>query len=155
MRIRWLVGAALLLTACDGANGAGRAAAPSDVVRYAKQIDVAVLDRSLSSQSLERWLASARLRLRGVQWSRGDCGLRPSEPSSKRDYPLCARIDFREPQAWGWISLKIGTVRTGIGGRPELQHCVVKSTGPPPLGAFHEVKKLSDLPAALDAARRP
>ena len=61
------------------------------------------------------------------------------------------RIDFHCPNGWGWISLKVGTIHTGIRGRPELLHCVVKSSAFPPHGAFHEVKKLSEFPATLDA----
>jgi hypothetical protein len=106
---------------------------------------------ALKSESLENWLSSRELHLDHLRWSRGDCDIRPDESPSKRDYPLCVRIDFRSPNGWGWMSLKIGTLHAGIHGRPGLLHCVVKSEGFPPHGAFHEVKKLSEFPAVLVA----
>jgi hypothetical protein len=150
MRIRLMI-AALLLTMFNGANGAARVSASAEVVVYAKQIDIAKIDSTLKYQPLGVWLSSPQLHLQRVQWSRGDCDIRPDEPPSKRDYPLCARIDFCRPNGWGWTSLKIGTIHTGIHGRPELLHCVVKSNGLPPHGAFHDVEQLSELPVVLDA----
>ena len=143
--------AALLLAMCAGLNGAGRTPAGSEVVGYAKHIDVAKVDSALKSEPLEVWLTSRELHLHHVRWDRGDCDIKPEEPPSKIDYPLCVRIDFRYPNGWGWMSLKIGTIHTGIYGRPELLHCVVKSGGGPPDGAFHDVKKLSELRKVLDA----
>ncbi|HSY51072.1 MAG TPA: hypothetical protein VLC46_19865 [Thermoanaerobaculia bacterium] len=141
----------LLILMCYGANGAGRPPDVSDVVAYARQIDVAKIDAALKPESLELWLSSRELNLDHVRWSRGDCDIRPDESPSKHDYPLCVRIDFRCPNGWGWMSLKIGTIHKGIRGRPELLHCVVKSRGFPRHGAFHGVKKLSEFRAVLDA----
>lgn len=157
MQVRWMT--TLLLTFSCGTTGANPRPAVSEVVAYGKQIDVARVDPALKPASLELWLTSRELHLDHVRWSRGDCDIRPEEPPSNRDYPLCVRIDFRCPNGWGWLSLKIGTTHLGIHGVPTLLHCVVKSRGFPPQGAFHEVKRLSELPAALDAvgaeARRP
>jgi len=158
MQVRWTM-TTLLLTLCCAADGASPLPAVSEVVAYGKQINIAKIDSALKPQSLELWLAAGELRLDHVRWSRGDCDIRPEKPPSNRDYPLCVRIDFRCPNGWGWLSLKIGTIQLGIHGVPTLLHCAVKSKGFPPQGAFHEVKKLSELPAVLDAVgaegRRP
>jgi hypothetical protein len=66
--------------------------------------------------------------------------------------PLCVRIDFRRGRAWGWLSVKVGTVGAGIGGVPELLSCVVAAGETPPQGLFRSSHHLSDLPTMLDTA---
>ena len=122
----------------------------ADIVAYAKGVDVAAIDPGLPQMRLMEWISSPTLRLRQVRWSRGDCDLQPVDANT--DYPICARIDFRRGTAWGWISLKVGTVHAGIRGRPTLVSCVVKSAGRQPFGAFRDTTKLSEFPKLLGAA---
>jgi hypothetical protein len=46
------------------------------VVRYAKALDVAKLDPTLSSQRLDGWLRSGPARLDAVKWEMSDCDLK-------------------------------------------------------------------------------
>lgn len=86
MRVLW-TSAVLFLTICYGVNAGSRTVGASAVVAYAKRIDVAKIDKTLKSQSLETWLLSRELHLDHIRWSRGDCDIRPDEPASKRGLP--------------------------------------------------------------------
>jgi hypothetical protein len=151
MRTSWLLPLVFIMM-CDAAPRASRIPPASDVVTYGKAIDVAVLDAALRPQKLQDWIASPSLHLQRVQWSLGDCDLQPNDAHPEANYPICTRIDFRRGTAWGWISVKVGRVHEGIHGRPELLTCVVKSGGFPPAGVFRSTKRLSELPALLEAA---
>lgn len=127
-----------LILMCDAAPADNRIPPASDVVRYGKAIDVAILDPELRSQKLQDWIASPRLHLRRVRWSLGDCDLQPNDARPETEYPICVRINFRLQAAWGWMSVKVGNVHEGIHGRPA--------------GVIRDMKRLSELPRLLDAA---
>lgn len=151
MRRSWVLPLVFILM-CDAAPRGSGIPAASDVVTYGKAIDVAVLDAALKPQKLGDWIASPRLRLQRIQWSLGDCDLQPNDAHPHVDHPICVRLDFRLETAWGWMSVKVGTIHEGIHGRPEILTCVVKSGGFPPAGVFRSSKKLSEFPAMVDAA---
>lgn len=150
VRTTWVLPLAFIMM-CAASPRGSRVPAASDVVAHGKAIDVAVLDAALRHQKLQNWIASPSLHLQHVRWSRGDCDLQPSATHPDADYPVCSRIDFRRDGAWGWISVKVGSIPEGIHGRPEVLTCVVKSSGFPPAGVFRSTKQLSELPTILDA----
>ena len=68
--------------------------------------------------------------------------------------PQLGRVGMTESEARATgRPLKIGTIQTGIHGAPKLLYCVLKSIAPGG-GAFHAVKRLSDLPAMLGKLHR-
>lgn len=117
------------------------------VIAYAKSIDVHLLDPSLPSQRLEDWLQSGPPHAHVWSWRVEDtCDLKPDD--SNVDYPLCAKVTFGREGENGWFLVQVGTIRSGIIGRPQLYYGVgvweglFVSTG----GS----ERLSDLPALLD-----
>src|SRR5689334_4898370 len=66
-----------------------------ELVLYAKSIDVAKLDSTLSSRPLEEWLLRGPARIDEVYWRvKIDCDLKDPEPDTSGDYPLCVKIGF-------------------------------------------------------------
>ena len=56
---------------------------PKTVIAYAKAIDVATLDPSLSSIRLDEWLRSGAPHLGEAIWEVGDCDLKPRPIQAK------------------------------------------------------------------------
>ncbi|HKR84067.1 MAG TPA: hypothetical protein VJS37_07805 [Terriglobales bacterium] len=127
----------------------GQAYTSKGVIRYAKALDVANLDSSLSRQPLDGWLRSGSLHLDTVQWVVSDCDLKPPDDDLPRDWPLCAKFWFRRKthDAGGWGLVQVGTTKKGITGSPQLRILVVTQEG-----KFSNSQKLSDLPRLIDEA---
>ena len=119
------------------------------VVRYAKRLNVADLDPALRSRQLDTWLSSGPAHLDGIEWSRGDCDLKPDIREPREGYPLCVRIDLRRRNAWGWMVITIGNTRTGIQGRPRFERVSVTTKTLAQRGIFRGAKRLSELPKLL------
>ena len=117
------------------------------VVSYAKTVDVAKLDSSLSSQQLYEWLRSGPAHIEAVTWEVGGCDLKnPPNPA-----PLCVKIRLTRGNVGGWLIVKVGTFREGIKGAPHLEQIFIGSSkGFAP--DSDRLDKLSDLPRLLDEA---
>src|SRR5262249_19046173 len=90
-----------------------------DVLNYAKSIDVAKLDSTLSSQRLDEWLRHGPARIDTLNWfvSR-DCDLKCPEADADGDLSLCVKVGFRRRNIIGFGVLKVGTLKHGVGGQP-------------------------------------
>lgn len=116
------------------------------VLQYAKSINVAKLDSTLSSQKLEDFLRGPA-RIDELNWrvSR-DCDLKDTKPDAHGDLPLCVKVGFRRGSITGFGVLRVGTLKHGVGGQPAflyldvLRPCSIES-----------YNKLSDFPHFLDA----
>jgi hypothetical protein len=148
---RTLIVPALVLAMCDAGPRESGPPTAQAVVSYARGIDVAALDPALPPQKLEKWISAPKLHLERIKWSSSDCDLEPTG-SHETDYIVCARVDFRRGANFGWITVKVGSAKEGIHGRPEILTCVVKTAGVPPAGVFRSTKRLSDFPNILEAA---
>jgi hypothetical protein len=115
------------------------------VVSYAKTMDVAKLDTSLSSQRLDEWLRFGPAHIETATWEVGGCDLKaPPNPA-----PLCVKVRLTRGNAGGWLIVKVGTFREGIKGVPHLEQILIgSSNGFAP--DSDRVDKLSDLPRLLD-----
>ena len=124
------------------------------MIRYAKALDVAKLDPSLSHQPLDEWLRSGPPHLGTVQWAVSDCDLKPPDDQVYGDWPLCAKFWLRRHSktgdAGGWGLIQVGTTRKGISGSSHLNILVVSGTSQE--GKFSDSEILSDLPRLLDEA---
>jgi hypothetical protein len=116
------------------------------VLQYAKSIDVATLDSTLSSQRLEDWLLRGPARIDSLNWyvSR-DCDLQNSKPDSDGDLPLCVKLGFRRGDTTGFGVLRVGTLKHGVGGEPAFEYLGVLF--PFSVGSYD---KLSNFPRFLD-----
>ena len=119
------------------------------VVRYAKRLNVADLDPALRSQQLITRLSFGPAHFETVEWSRGDCGLKPDIREPREGYPLCVRIDLRRRSTWGWIVITIGNTRSGIQGPARFVRVTMTTKVLARRGKFMETKRLSELPKLL------
>jgi hypothetical protein len=114
------------------------------LVAYAKKLNVAELDPALNPRRLDEWL-EAPAHFDKIEWSKGDCDLKPDSPEPKDGYPLCVRIDLRRGRAWGWVVITVGTVRKGIDGPPRFRYVVATSGALARRGDIRQTRKLSEL----------
>ena len=116
------------------------------VVKYAKSVDVAKLDSTLSSQRLEDWLLRGPARIDELYWNMSqNCDLKGPEPDADGDLPLCVKIGFRRGDTNGFGVLRVGTRKHGVSGQPAFLYLDVLR--PFSVGSY---EKLSDFPRYLD-----
>ncbi|MGH9815850.1 MAG: hypothetical protein ACRD6I_07215 [Candidatus Acidiferrales bacterium] len=110
------------------------------------------LDSALPKARFERWLLDVAGKDAELQWELNDCGEQTGDPAvdSRRDMPVCAgvRAQLEGGRAFQ-ILLAIGTQKKGIGGKPQV-HSIIVQTG----RRMAELKRLRDLPKALESDRR-
>jgi hypothetical protein len=124
------------------------------VVRYARAIDVATLDPTLPSMPLDKWLTSGPPHLKEALWERGDCDLKPAGPEPKDGWPLCVKVRIRKGEVRGWLSITIGTTRSGIIGPPRFAYATLISKQTGVADHFRTVKRLSELPEEISKLER-
>jgi len=116
------------------------------VVKYAKLVDVAKIDSTLSSQRLEDWLLLGPASIDELYWNISrDCDLKDPEPDGDGDSPLCVKIGFRPGNTDGFGVLRVGTLKHGASGQPAFLYLDVLR--PFSVGSYDE---LSDFPQFLD-----
>ena len=138
--------AVLLLAAPGGSETPGPKEAV--VVAYAKKIDVAKLDPTLKSQSLEDWLRLGPARVEKLEWRMSDCDLTPDFTEPAAGYPLCAKLVYQRSRVSGWIIITVGTKRNGIVGQPRFEYAVISMRTERGV-RFENAQKLSELPAVI------
>lgn len=117
------------------------------VVKFAKSVDVARIDSTLSSQRLEDWLLRGPAGIDELYWNISqDCDLKGPEPNADGDLPLCVKIGFRRGNtSSGFGVLRVGTLKHGVIGQPAFLYLDVLR--PFSVGSYD---KLSDFPHFLD-----
>jgi len=116
------------------------------VVKYAKSVDVAKIDSTLSSQRLEDWLLRGPARIDELYWNISqNCDLKGTEPNADGDLPLCVKVGFRRGNTSGFGVLRVGTLKHGLSGQPAILYLDVLR--PFSVGSYD---KLSDFPRFLD-----
>lgn len=154
MKTRFCVVMMLLFAAGLECRGASDHAA---LIRYVKHLSVARLDPALPSQPLGDWLSSGPPQLTKVEWLGGDCDIKPDGPEPSGGWPLCVRLQLHRREVWGWAIIKVGNVRDGIRGEPQLEYLILTSKTLAQRGQLKRIKKLSGLPrllAEVEAADR-
>jgi hypothetical protein len=142
LNTRWMM---IVLMSVPALLNANAYYTQKQVISYAKAIDVAKLDPSLSSQPLDEWLRSGQAHIETAIWEVGGCDLKnPPNPA-----PLCVQIRLKRGNAGGWLIVKVGAYREGIKGLPRLEQIFIgASEGFAP--DSDRLDKLSDLPLLLD-----
>lgn len=116
------------------------------VLKYAKSVDVAKLDSTLSSQRLEDWFLHGPARIDELYWDiSSDCDLKVQKPDADGDLPLCVKIGFKRGEMTGFGVLRVGTLKQGVSGQPAFLYLDVLC--PFSAGSYD---KLSDFPRFLD-----
>jgi len=143
--------AAMLLLLVASSSLAQRPYTETQVIAYAKAIDVKTLDPFLPSQRLEDWLQFGAPHTQTLTWLVEDtCWNRPYK---NEDYPLCAHIRIIRNGQRGEFLVQVGTFHTGIGGPPKLYGVI--HIGEVELGSdTGGTERLSDLPGLLDQPNR-
>ena len=120
-------------------------------IRYAKALDVAKLDPTLSSQRLDDWLHSGPAHANKLVWGvRFDCDARLEKSSMPgNESPLCVAVVFGQGDIRGWATIVIGTLGKGPNGPPHLKSISVQPMSKDG-GARQTSDKLSDLPQLLE-----
>jgi hypothetical protein len=136
----------MVLIAAAFSAAQGQSYTDDAVLQYAKSIDVAKLDSTLSSQRLEDWLLRGPARIDELYWNISqNCDLKDPEPDADGDLPLCVKLGFRRGNASGFGVLRVGTLKHGVSGRPAFQYLDVLR--PFSVGSYD---KLSEFPRYLD-----
>ena len=119
----------------------------AELIAYTKRIDVATLDPTLPSQTLEEWLRVDPARVNVVAWRAGinSCGDKPDPPEPTDGFEVCATILFRKNGVNGHIILTLGTFQKGIAESPRFKYAQIGA-----FPAIEYVYKLSDIPPALE-----
>ena len=99
-----------------GINHPARAA----VIAYAKNLDVATLDASLSSERLEVYLRRVLPHDVMVAWTSSDCDLKPDTFPRPPDHPLCASVRATRGRAELHLEIRTGTHGIPIHGSPTV-----------------------------------
>lgn len=121
----------------------------SDVIQYAKTLDVALLDASVPSQGLEVWLRRGPSQATTVRWRISDCDLKHEAGTSTDRQPLCVKFTFISGDVSGWGMITVGTARKGITGKPRFEYAVVTTPELSRKGAHETVVVLSELPRSI------
>ena len=136
----------MVLNASAFSAAQGQSYTDDAVLQYAKSVDVAKLDSTLSSQRLEDWLLRGPAKIDELYWNISrDCDLEIPQPDANGDLPLCVKIGFRRGNTTGFGMLRVGTLKHGVSGQPAFQYLAVLE--PFSVGDFD---KLSDFPRYLD-----
>jgi hypothetical protein len=123
-----------------------------EVIDYAKALDVSTVDSLLPSQGLDEWLRSGSPHVDTVAWGVNfGCEMKSGvKESADVDLPLCARVFYGRGNVSGACLIKIGTVRKGPSGSPDLQRITVQPRYVETNGAVRTSHKLSELPGLLN-----
>ncbi len=120
-------------------------AAPSeaDVLAYGKRLDVSRVDSRLPRERLQSWLARTLGPGASVTWTSDDCAEGGGDSA-----PLCISADARlYPRGRVSISIAVGSVQGGLGGKPALFFGSIEGLGP------SESLETGDLPALSSKVR--
>jgi hypothetical protein len=140
----------MVLIAAAFSAAQGQSYTDDAVLQYAKSIDVAKLDSTLSSQRLEDWLLRGTARIDELYWNISqNCDLKYPEPDADGDLPLCVKLGFRRGSTTGFGVLRVGTLKHGVSGQPAFQYLGVLR--PFSVGSYD---KLSEFPRYLDGIPR-
>jgi len=145
--VRMIVAIAALMLAAP-CRSEPPAPTETDVIAYAKQIDVAKLDSTLQTQPIEEWLRSGPMRADRLDWQVSDCDVKPDYKEPSKGYPLCAKIVFQRERVSGWIIINVGTKRQGVAGPPRFESAVATTKVGEVLRS-ENAKNLSDLPHVM------
>ncbi len=115
----------------------------ADVLAYGKRLDVKRIDSRLGSEPLQSWVQRTMGRNATVSWTSDDCGEGGGDSS-----PLCITAETRlRPHGTVILSVAVGSVQGGLGGKPALFFGAIEGLGPT------EFIETGDLPALTSKVR--
>ncbi len=106
----------------------GSAPSEGDVLAYGKRLNVNRIDPRLASERYQAWLGRTLGRDATITWSRDDCG---EGGGGYEDLPLCLTAEATlRPHGRVTISIAVGSVKAGLGGKPALFYGMIEGLGP-------------------------
>jgi hypothetical protein len=122
---------------------AGPAPSEAEVLAYGKRLDINRIDSRLKSERLQSWVERTLGRNATVTWSSDDCAEGGGESA-----PLCITAEVRlRPRGRVVLSIAVGSVQGGLGGKPALFFGAIEGLGP------SEFIETGDLPAVTSKLR--
>jgi hypothetical protein len=121
----------------------------ASVTEYAQRIDVAQLDSSLSSQSLDEWLRADPASGVEVRWRQTECGLKHVGDEPAEGWPLCADFIFEQSGVSVRASIVVGTIRDGIKGQPKFTKAWIRTAELARNGRGDVANHLSEIPQLI------
>jgi hypothetical protein len=104
----------------------GTAPSEADVLAYGKRLDVNRIDSRLGSELFQSWMERTLGRSATVTWRSDDCG-----EGGGNNSPLCITAKARlRPRGSVVLSIAIGSVQGGFGGKPTLFFGIIEGLGP-------------------------
>jgi len=105
---------------------AGIEPSEADVLAYGKRLNVNQIDSRLGSERYQAWLGRTLGPGTTITWSSGDCGEGGGDNS-----PLCIDAEAHlRPRGRVIISIAVGSVQRGLGGKPALFFGAIEGLGP-------------------------
>lgn len=124
----------------------------AEVVQYAKEVDVHILDDTLPHEPLESYLGRVVPSGFRLVWTTSDCDLKPSFPRPA-SHPLCASVRGRCGYSELRCEVRVGTHGHAIDGKPTLMVLWVswyEGDDPEREFQFRPVAYLADLSSAFN-----
>lgn len=138
--------AAMALLVCVSA-AAQRRYTDTQVIAYAKSIDVKTLDPTLPSERLDDWLQNGPPHAQ-IEWDvSSTCD---NKPWKNEEYPLCAKVWFKRDGQAGSLLVEVGTNHKGIRGQPQLYNGILGWEDGGGWIMTGGAEKLAGLPGLLD-----
>jgi hypothetical protein len=127
---------------------AGADPSQEEVLAYGKRLNVNRIDSHLGSERYTAWLRRTLGREATITWSSDDCG---EGGGGYRDLPVCFTADAQlRPRGRVSLSIAVGSVQQGLGGKPGLFFGTIEGLGPT---EFIEPEDLPFLAAKIRTAQ--
>jgi hypothetical protein len=125
------------------------------VTEYAQRIEVAQLDSSLPSRTLNEWLHDGPARGVEVRWRQTECDLKHVGDEPATGWPLCAAFMFEQGGVSVRASIVVGTIHEGIKGQPKLDMASISTEELARNGRGDVADRLSEIPQLITKYRKP
>lgn len=123
-----------------------------DAIDLLQDYPVAKLDSLLPRAPFLTWFKSVVGGSTPLQWEVNDCGERSGIPmvDEQRDLPVCLEVSAVLPDTRKiGVAVWVGTERTGLTDTPAVYEIYLQVAG-----QFYHMKRLSDLPKALQQTQK-
>jgi hypothetical protein len=120
-----------------------------DAIDLLGQYRASRLDSVLPRIPFLTWFKSVVRASAKIEWEINDCGEQSGAPAvdTQRDFPTCLEVTatLADGRKAG-VAVVVGTVQKGLTGLPQVRSVYLEANG-----EIHHLKRLSELPRAIEA----